>query len=786
MNTTSTTRKKIINNSEDWKSSACMLCSIGCAIEVQVDGQNLTKIRGDKAALSSEGYICQKAARLDHYQNHSERLRKPLKKNVQGEFEEIEWDTAINEIAAKMKTIKKEHSGHAFAYYGGGGQGNHLGATYSSSLLSALGTPYLYTALAQEKTGDFWINGKLFGRQNCFAIEGMEHSDYVIVLGANPWSAHGIPKTRDILKAYKKDPERTMVVVDPRVSETAKMADIHLAVKPGKDAFLLSAIIAIILQEGLEDKAFIAEHTNGFEQIKQQFLDIPIAQYAEASGVSLEQLKTVAVGFAKARTATVRADLGIQQSLHSTLNSYLEKLLFLVTGNFNKAGGNHLIAQFAPIIGHSKEPEDGAPVTRVTRMKGISKLFPPNILPLEIDTDHPERIRALIVDSANPALSGADSIAYRKAYAKLELSVTIDVALTETARLSDYILPAPTQFEKTEAAFFTFGFPTPYFHLRKPIIEIRPGESKAEALGDTLPEAEIYRRLVVALRKIPDRFPKLERIAKLDRKFPFSRLFPIALAASLKANPKWMPYVPVILYATLGKALPENMASAATLWGVSQFFATKYSKQVAKAGIRGKGYVQGNALFQRMIDSDKPIALATFDYDDTWDLMRTKDKKVNLYIEEMSAALNALAKEAKEAKNTDKNTEYPFILMAGERRSYNANQIFRTPDWRKTDKEGAMRIHPEDLKALGLEDGGKAKCRSATSQIEVLLMEDAAVQKGMVTLPHGYGMLYTSKTGEMKQNGPAINELTATNHCDPIAKTPFHKHVPVAIEAIFS
>ena len=772
---TATKQTQIADKNQEWKSSACILCSIGCAIEVQVDGTKFTKIRGDKAAISSEGYICQKAAKLDHYQNHSERLTKPLRKNAQGEFEEIEWDIAIAEIGERMKAIKKEHGGHAFAYYGGGGQGNHLGGTYSSSLLSALGTPYLYTALGQEKTGDFWINGKLFGRQNCFAVEGMEHADYVIVLGANPWSAHGIPKTRDVLKAFKKDPERTMVVVDPRLSESAKMADIHLAVKPGKDAFLLSAIIAIILQEGLEDSRFLEQHTNGFEQLRQQFLAIPLEKYAEESGIDLELIRKVAIGFAKAKTATVRADLGIQQSLHSTLNSYLEKLLYLITGNFNKKGGNHLIAQFAPIIGHSKEPTEGGPVTRVTGMKGISKIFPPNILPLEINTDHPERVRALIVDSGNPALSGADSLAYRKAFEKLELSVVIDVALTETARLSDYVLPAPTQFEKTECVFFTFAFPTPYFHLRKPIID-----STTENLGDTLPEAEIYRRLVVALGELPDRFPTLERIAKLDRKFPASRLFPIALAATLKANPKWMPYVPLILYATLGKALPENMASAATLWGVSQFFATKYSKQVAKAGIGGKGYKQGNALFQKMIDSDKPIALATFDYQNTWELMRTKDKKVNLYIEEMASELEALANEASEPANK----EFPFVLMAGERRSYNANQIFRTPDWRKTDKEGAMRIHPEDLKSLGLEDGAKANCRSATSKIEVLLMEDDAVQKGMVTLPHGYGMLYTSTTGELKQNGPAINELTATDHCDPIAKTPYHKHVPVAIETV--
>lgn len=762
-------------NGENWKSTACMLCSIGCGIEVQVAGQHLTKIKGDKKSAASEGYICQKAARLDHYQNHSERLVKPLRRNANGELETVEWDVAIKEIAEKMIAIREAHGGHAFAYYGGGGQGNHLGGAYSSALNAALGTPYIYTALAQEKTGDFWVNGKLFGRQNCFAVEGMEHADYSIVLGANPWDAHGVPKTRDLLKAYKKDPNRTMVVIDPRLTESAKMADIHLAVKPGTDAFLLSAIIAIILQEGLEDQAFISEHTNGFEQIKAQFINVPVERYIDIAGLDLATVRKVAVGFANAKTATVRADLGIQQSLHSTLNSYLEKLLFLITGNFNKQGGNHLIALFAPIIGHSKEPEEGAPVTRVTGMKGISKLFPPNILPQEINTEHPERLRALVVDSANPVLSGADSKAYRDAFKNLELSVVIDVALTETARLADYVLPASSQFEKTECTFFTFGFPTAYFHLRKPVVE---------PLGDTLPEPEIYRRLLVAIGAIPERFPKLEKIAKLDRAFPAGRLYPLALAAAFKANPRWVQYAPVILYATLGKALPENMASAASLWGVCQFYAAKYSRQVARAGTPGKGYAQGNALFNRTLASDLPVALATFDYSDTWTLMKTRDKKVALAIEEMFSALDDLAVEASQANEHQSGNEYPFILMAGERRSYNANQIFRTPDWRKTDKEGAMRIHSEDLSQLGLQDQDKAICRSESGQIDVLLMQDDTVQPGMVTLPHGYGMLYSDDEGNIVQNGPAVNELTSSDYCDPIAKTPYHKHVAVAIEPI--
>jgi len=760
---TSSTR----TSATDWQPTACMLCSLGCGLEMQVDGSTLKKIRGDKQSPSTQGYICQKAAKLNHYQNHTMRLDKPLRRKPDGSFEAISWDQAINDIATKMKQLKREHGGETFAYFGGGGQGNHLGGTYAGALRQALGTPYLYNALAQEKTGDFWVNGKLFGRQSCFVVEGMAHADYCLVLGSNPWSSHGVPRTRDILKQYQKDPNKTLVVIDPRQTQSAKMADIHLQLKPGTDAFLLSAMIAVILEHDLHDKAFIAEHTEGFDKVQASFTGIPVTQYAEICGIEEAQLRRVACDFARAERATVRADLGIQQSLNSTLNSYLEKLLFLITGNFNREGGNHLIAQFAPIIGHSLTPDQGAPRTQVTGMMGISKMFPPNILPQEINTDHPKRIRALIVDSSNPALSAADYQAYVDAFEKLELMVVIDVAMTETARHADYILPAPTQYEKLESAFFTFGFPTNYFHLRKPII--------ANPTGDTLPEPEIYRRLVVALGEIPDHFPVLENIARADRSFQFTRLFPVALAASLKANPGWMKYLPLILYSTLGKALPEGMASAASLWGVCQLYASKYPKQVQRTGLTGSGYPLGNALFNRFIASDRAAPLSQFNFQDTWDLVKHPQQKVHLHIDEMAQALETL----NAAQSSD---EYPFTLMAGERRSYNANQIFRTPDWRKQDRDGAMRIHPDDLVSLGLKDGETAICRSARAEISVLLKEDEAMLPGSVSLPHGFGMTYLDQeSNEEKVNGPIVNLLTQSDYCDPLAKTPYHKCVPVAL-----
>ncbi|TNE47175.1 MAG: molybdopterin oxidoreductase family protein [Deltaproteobacteria bacterium] len=753
----------------EWKPTACILCSLNCGLEVQVEGRELKRVRGDEAHPSSKGYLCQKAARLNFYQNHPMRLSEPLRRNDDGTFEPIDWDTAIQEIAAKLVALRDTHGGHSLAYYGGGGQGNHLGGVYSSALRAACQTSYLYTALAQEKTGDFWVNGKLFGKQNCHVTEGMHEADYVIVLGTNPWQAHGVPRARKVLKEIAKDPKRTLVVIDPRETQTAALADHHLPVKPGTDAYLLSAILGTMVQEGWVDSSFLDGRTHGFEEVAAVLRDVPVEAYAQRSGVSLEQVRTVAKGLSQASSACVRADLGIQQSLHSTLNSYLEKLLFLLSGNFAKEGGNNLHTALVPLIGHSKE--DKAKVTQVTGMHEISKLFPPNILPQEIDTEHPKRVRGLIIDSVNPAVSAADTQAYAKALKKLELLVVVDVAMTDTARFAHYVLPAATQFEKLESTFFNLEFPTNYYHLRKPVLEKE---------GNTLPEPEIYSRLVTAMGALPERFPVLERIAKLDRKWPKLRLFPTAFAAALKLHPEWAKYLPVVLYRTLGRALPEGKEAAAVLWGAIHFYVRKYSKQVQRTGLSGSGYALGEALFSRILEADTAVPLSTHTYEEMWSLMRTEDRKAQLAIPELLQQIRELS-----SFEEPTSEEFPLVLAAGERRSYNANQIYRVPEWRKKDQEGTLRIHPEDAASYGVVDGGAVICESQRGAISVVAALDDGMQRGFVSLPHGYGFDYADSptSQETSQNGPRINVLTSSEHCDPLTKTPYHKYVPVRLRA---
>lgn len=742
--------------------TACILCSRNCGLTVDIENGELTRIRGDKNHPTSKGYICQKAARLNHYQNHADRLCQPLQQQADGSFIPVSWDEALTDIAQRLLAIRQQHGGKAFATAGGGGQGNHLGAAYLAQLRAAMKSFNNYNSLGQEKTGDFWLNGRLFGNQMCHTTEDIEHSDFVIFLGCNPYQAHGIPNARDTLKEIKKDPNRTMVVIDPKQTETTRYADIHLQLKPGTDAYLLSAILAIIVQEDLQDHGFLQQHCTGFEDIANILRTVPIADYVKRADVPLDDVVKVAHGLAAATAACVRADLGIQHSLHTTLNGYFEKLLYLVTGHFGKRGGNNLHSSLIPILSNTDERSPRIKRTAYHKMFPVSGILPPNILPDEILLAGEDRIRAMVIDSTNPILTWPDTAAFEKAFKSLDLLVVVDVAMTETARLAHYILPAASQLEKWEFTGFNLEFPRNAFHLRHPLFA---------PLGDSLPEAEIYTRLLEKMGAIPSQFPKLSRIAQYEPKASGHLGYMAALATTLATHKHWVPFAPSILYRTMAKALPPGASSAALLLPLALSFATQHPDAVRRAGHKGNRLTLGSNLFNAILKARSGVLFSAHLQEQVWSLLKHKDHKIHLAIPEMLTEWRALEQE------TDPAADYPFVLMAGERRSYNANQIYRDPAWRKVDKEGAMRIHPLDAKTLQLEDGDKALCESQHGQIEVTIERDDSLRQGVVTLPHGYGTRYNGSA----PNGPEINRLTSLKHCDPLSRTPFHKYVPVTI-----
>lgn len=749
--------------------TACILCSRNCGLLVDVADGHFTKIRGDDEHPVSKGYICQKAARLEHYQHHGDRLQYPLKRQADGSFIRVDWDEALDDIATRLLAIRARHGGDAFAFAGGGGQGNHLGGAYSRQLLAAMKSKFAYNSLGQEKTGDFWVNGRLFGSQTCHTTEDIEHADYVLFIGTNPFQAHGIPNARDTLRELKKDPQRTVVLVDPRRNETAKYADIHLQLRPGTDALLLSAILAIIVRENLHDRAFIDRHCTGFEAVERALREVPVTDYVRRADVPLADVERVARGFAAAKRGCVRIDLGIQQTLHTTLNGYLEKLLYLVTGNFGKPGGNNLHTMFLPILGNTDERrvKPGKPLKRTVyhNMMPIAGIYPPAVLPDEILHAGERRVRAVFVDSCNPLLTWPDTAAFERAFASLELLVVVDVAMTETARLAHYVLPAASQFEKWEATGFNLEFPANNFHLRHALLP---------ATGESLPEPEIYTRLLEKMGMIPSSFPRLERIARHEPRAGNHLAYMAALGATLARHPAWAPLAASITYRTLGKALPEGAAVAAPLLPLSIAYAQQHYQAVKRAGHAGNRLTLGTSLFRAMLAQRSGIITSRHEFAEMWRFIANKDGRVHLEIPEMLYELRGLRGEQLPG------ADYPFVLMAGERRSYNANQIYRDPAWRKVDPHGALRIHPADAAALGLADGERARCSSAHGSLEVVVEIDDALRRGMVTLPHGYGMRYQ----DSEPIGPQVNRLTTLAHCEPLTRTPMHKYVPARVEKI--
>ena len=759
---------------EGWKKSACIICSINCGLEIKTENGRITKVKGDKDNPVSQGYICEKSQRMDFYQNGADRIDSPKRRKTDGTYENIDWDTAIREIAEKLKVIKQQHGGDSILYYGGGSQGNHLGGTYADSTIKALGIQYRSNALAQEKTGEGWVQGKMAGAP----VHGdFEHCEVAVFLGKNPWQSHGFARTRVILREIQNDPNRAMIVIDPRRSETAKMADFHLAVKPGTDAWCLSALSAILVQENLVGKAWLDEHTTGYAAVEAAMTKINVAEYAKICGVDESLLRSAARRIASAKSVSMIEDLGVQMSLHSTLNSYLNRLVWLLTGNYAKKGANNAFAPFLNLSNStrstSKNTKSGKPAaprkwthSPVTNSKVIMGLIPCNVIPDEILTEHPKRFRAMFIESANPVHSLADSQRMRQSLRALECSVVIDVAMTETARQADYVLPASSQFEKAEATFFNLEFPRNGFHLRHPHLPPRPG---------TLTEAEIHARLLEAMGELDEtNYSFLRAAARFGR-----TAFGLAFAWKSTRDKKVARYAPVVLYRTLGHSLPVNLAPAATLWGISQIYVRTQAAAAKGAGFGGPPLMAGNRLFDAILNSPSGVIFGVSQYSDSWDAVKLPDHKINLNIKEMLDELATI-----DSKLPHHRPDYPFILCAGERRAETSQTSIRNPEWMKKGDFSVMRIHPEDAAMLGCADGDwiQLKTPRGTAKAPIELSDE--LQRGYVSMPNGHGLDYPDADGTLTRRGVSVNELTNTADRDPFAGTPWHKYVPVHLERL--
>jgi anaerobic selenocysteine-containing dehydrogenase len=767
-----------------WHKTGCLLCAQNCGLEVLVEDNRIVKARGDRHNPRSKGYICNKGVKIAHHQHHGGRLTHPLKRTPAGGFERVSWDQCLDEIAARLRGILDAHGPRALAYMGGGGQGSHFEAAFGLTLLRALGSRYHYSALSQELTGYFWACGRMVGRQNRFFIPDEAAADTLVAIGWNGAQSHQMPRAPVVLRDFSKDPDKLLVVIDPRRSETARLADIHIALRPGTDALLTRAMIAIILEQGWEDRAYLQAHTVGFERVEPWFADLDVDAALALCELDRGEVTALCEQLATRRWCA-HADLGTLMNRHSTATSYLQLLLMAVCGRLCVPGGNVIPGSVVPLGTHSDERDPASWRTAVTDFPPIFGLYPPNVMPEEILSDHPQRLRAVIVSNANPLRSYADTSAYERAFERLDLSVTIDVALSETALASDYVLPARSGFESWDGTFFAWTFPAVYFQLRRPVLQPE---------GEALEGGEIHTRLAERLGLVPPIPGWLLRAADLGR-LPFTA----ALAPYLALHPGAAPMLPFVLARTLGAA--QGSVHRAALWGLALMTTGQVRRNAARAGLgpepllsaltsllrtRGASLVhahprlsQAEKLYQAILARPEGLWVGRADPGRNFNELRTEHGKIELYIPELEQEVLSLTAAAeREALEAELTSELPLVLNAGRHMARNANTLMRDPAWIGDKRGCTLAMHPRDAEARGLSDGQRVRVTTAAGAKEVELEVTEQTRPGMVLLPHGFGLVH-----EGVKSGANANRLTSAAHRDRVAGTPLHRFIPCQVGA---
>ncbi len=743
----------------EWKKTGCVCCAQNCGLEVRVEDNRIVKVRPDKENLRSAGYACRKGLKIAHFQHNADRVNYPLKRNGDV-FERVSWDQALDEIAAKLKSIVDEHGPRAFAYMGGGGQACHFEAAFGVRLLRGLGSRYHYSALAQELTGMFWAGGRTFGRQYLHTIPDVDNTDALVAVGWNGWMSHQMPQARRHLKRISDDPDKLLIVVDPRRSETAEKADIHLPIRPGTDALLYKSIISILLEKGLQNSDYIEKHVGGFEHVAELVEGFDVKGALDLCNLGYSHVEELCRILAE-RNWSFHSDLGILMNRHSTLNSYLEIVILAMCGRIGVPGGNVFAGHLMPLGAHSDERDPKTWRTVATDYPAIMGTFPPNVMPEEIECDDPNRLRAVLVSGSNPLRSYADTSAYERAFEKLDLLVTIEVAMSETAALSHYVLPARSGYEKYDASFFAWTYPEIFFQMRPPVVEPE---------GEQLEESDIIARLADRLGLLPDIPDSLYEAAKGDR-----MQYGAALMQFAQSEPSAKAVLPFILARTLGPAV--GSMSLAALWGMLQTMPNSFREKAARAGF-DPGPAMGEQIFTQLMEHPEGIWIGKCDPDENLSEVRTEDAKINLDVPELSGWAKSVTPGSEE-QALKTHSRYPFILMAGRHFDFNANTIMRDPAWNDGRDACTMLMLRPDAETLDIHNGETVRVVTEAGSEEVRVKYTDHAPHQHVVIPHGFGLVFQGT-----KHGANVNRLTKNTHRDPIAATPYHRYVPCRVEKL--
>ncbi|MER5836467.1 molybdopterin oxidoreductase family protein [Streptomyces sp. NPDC002130] len=731
----------------------CPLCEATCGLTLTIEGTRVTHARGDRDDVFSRGFICPKGASFGAVDSDPDRLRTPLVRR-DGELSEATWEEAFDAVAAGVRPVVERHGPNSVGVVLGNPNVHTMaGALYPPVLLAGLGTRSVFTASTVDQMPKHVSSGLLFGDANAIPVPDLDHTDHLLLIGANPLESNGsLCTAADFpgkLKALKAR-GGTLVVIDPRRTRTAKLADRHIAVRPGTDALLLAAMARVLFDEGLVDPT---PHVQGVEELAAELAEFTPEAVAEACDVEADVIRTLARDLAAAPTAAVYGRIGSCTVPHGTLASWLVDVLNILTGNLDRPGG----ALF-PQAATDKTPRPAGPGrgfalgrwhSRVSGHPEAKGELPLSALAEEIDTatEEGEPVRALIAVAANPVLSAPDGDRLDKALDSLDFMVSVDPYLNETSRHADVVLPPPppSQSPHHDFAFNTLAVRNQVRYTR-PAVPLEPGR---------MAETEILARLVLAATGMHGADPGAVDQMVIDQ----------TLGKAVKD-----PHSPVY------DSDPRELAGRLT----GDTGPERRLDMMLRLGPYGDGFgarPDGLSL-EKLLAHPHGIDLGPL-RPRLPQPLKTRSGRVELLPGPIAGDLPRLRAAL---------AERPEGLVLVGRRHLRSNNswMHNVPALTGGSNRCTLQIHPEDAERLGVEDGAAVRVKGAGGEVVAPAEVTDAVRRGVVSLPHGWGHDRPgTRLGHASKNpGVNVNQLLDGRLLDPLSGNAVLNGVPVEVAPV--
>lgn len=707
----------------------CNLCEAHCGITVEVDGAEVLKITGDPDDPTSKGYICPKAAALVDLYTDPDRLERPVRR-VGDEWVEMDWNEALDFAANGLKAVHQRHGTDSLASYIGNPSAHTWSLLSVIPLRETMDTKNHSSATSTDQLPQHRTSAEMFGNLGLFPVPDLDRTDYLLVLGANPSVSNGslmsAPGARHRLRDIVKR-GGTVVVVDPRRTETAKSASEHVAVQPGGDAFLLLGMLHVLFAEGLTE---VPAFCKGEADIAELVAEWSPARTAPLAGVDPDTIDRLARAFAAAPRAAAYGRVGVCQQRTGTIVHWLINVLNAVTGNLDSEGGAMFPEPFIDltlglkVVGRSGPDGFGRWTQRVSGLPEMNGEVPIAGLADEILTPGQGQVRGLLVFAGNPVMSAPGGERLDEALSDLEFMVSIDQYVNETNRHADVILPPVSALERDEV------------DVALPLVAIRNHIRFSPA---AVPKREGGK----------EDWEILNGLAKRLGRGIATRARAVSLGARVAS--------PARIVDSLIAAGPYGILRRGPFAGLTLRKVKKARHGLDLGPMKPR-------LPGALLSPDKRVDLAPYAF-----LRATRE------LETIAAEREAARKDG-------------FDLTLIGRRLLNSNNSWMHNSKRLTkgaDRCTAM-LHPTEAEARGLDDGKDVRVVSRVGEIVVKLKVTDELRPGVVSVPHGFGHASREGTGWRHAStlgGASVNDITDPEVRDELTGNAAFNSVPVRLEA---